>query len=335
MWCDYSIDKLKPLIEASRFDDNRGTRFYYFQKDGDIKIAAGVTSVIGLVSTERKAIDQWKQDNDNWKELLNSSSDYGTLLHATFADIILGKGVNIDRLESMRKVAITSGSSYDMASKDLLSFLKFHEDYQIEPLIIEGILIYHDKENDQYLAMTIDLLAQIKTTKKTKTAVEDGVYVRGEKKGQTKYKDVTTEEVSEKIVLIDFKSNFFEKDRKSFYESHKLQLMFAKLAVEQNFDLTVDSLFNLSPGNTWRINPDYTFKEWNITDEDWGVLGAYWQLAIKKGINVPTGKIFVPGAFSASTDYKFLSYEEYVREILLPVEKIEENKDIMALLAEE
>jgi hypothetical protein len=341
MWAQFNIEKLIPQYDVRRYDDSRGTRFYYFMKDGEVKIASGVTSVFGLVSTERRAIEQWKENNEDWKNLLNVSSEFGTLEHAVFGDIMLGKGVDSEKLQQMQKLAYENGSSYDMASKDVLSFLKFHEDYNLTPLIIEGILLWYDEIEDEYLAMTIDLLAKLTITTKVKKEVITGVYVRGAKAGQDKVETITEEVKEEKIVLIDFKSNFFEKDRKQFYEAHKMQLIAARLAVEQNFNIKVDSLWNFAPGNTWRTNPDYTFKEQNISDDDILTFNAYWNLIIAKNLNKPSGKILVTGEFKTSTDFKWLSYEEYVKEVLMvreeaPLEEESElEKTVLSLLSGE
>ena len=132
------------------------------------------------------------------------------------------------------------------------------------------------------LAQTIDLLAKMTVTEKTKTEVEDGVYQRGVNAGKPRMKTVTTEEKVEKLLLIDFKSNFFEKEKKGFYETHKLQLMAAKLAVEQNFGVKVDDVYNFAEVN-WQTEPKYTFYKWELTDKDWEIFYAYWKLARLKG----------------------------------------------------
>jgi hypothetical protein len=332
-WAEYFTGDLKPQFDLHRYDDSRGNRFYWFIDDkGEVRIAAGVTSVLGLVSTERRAIDQWKQDNENWKQLLDASSEYGTLLHGIFADVILGKGVDSTKLAQMQTIAHENGSSWDMASKDILSFLKFHEDVQLKPIIIEGMLLWHDKEKDEYLAMTIDLLATLTITTKVKKEVIVGKYARGEKTGQDKTETVIEEVKTGKTVLIDFKSNFFEKDRKTFYEAHKMQLIAGAKAVKQNFGITVDAIYNFAPGNTWRTNPDYTFKEHEVTDNDLAIWDAYWELALVKGLNRPSGKIFVIGDFKNSTDYKLLSYEEYVKQVLI-VPPVVAN-DVKTLISE-
>lgn len=320
-WCDYADKTLVPKYIVYRFDDKKGNRFYYFRYNDEWVIAAGVTTVFGLVSTERERINQWKNDHPNWKHLLDVSSEYGTLGHRVKGEIMFGKGVNMTMLDAMTKLSVDNGGSFNTPSKDILAFMKFQEDYNLSPLLIEALLVWFDEATGEWLAMTIDLLAKMFVTEKTKTTVEDGLYQRGDNKGQPKFKDITTEERVEKILLIDFKSNFFEKDKKSFFEVNLMQLMAGKLAVEQNFDIKVDDLYNFAE-NSWRENPSYTFTKWNVTDDDWNIFYAYWKLAIAKGLNKPQGKMLVTKGFKSSSDFKFLTYKEYVEQVLTKTDKL-------------
>jgi hypothetical protein len=140
--------------------------------------------------------------------------------------------------------------------------------------------------------------------------------VRGDKKGEPKMVEQKTEVKKERIMIGDLKSNFFEKEDKSFYETHKMQLIGGARAVEQNFDIKVDGCFNVSP-NAWRTAPSYSFHEWNITDEDIDIFEAYWNLIVKKRLNVPKGSLFITDQLKDSTDYKMLSYQEYAEQELV------------------
>jgi hypothetical protein len=315
-WAEFADSHLTPKYLIYRYDDKKGNRFYYF-KDGDsIIIGAGSTTVFGLVSTERERINEWKNDHPDWKNLLNISSEYGTLSHIQKGNIMFGKGVDMLMLEQMVKLVVDNGGNYNTPAKDMLAFMKFQEDYQLTPLLIEASLAWQDPETGEWLMQTIDLLAKMTVTVKTKTQVEDGVYQRGANAGQPRFKDVTTEERIEKILLIDFKSNFFEKDKKSFFEVHKMQLMAGKLAIEQNFDIKVDDIYNFAENN-WRTDPSYTFTKWTLDDSDWKIFNAYWKLAQAKDINKPEGKMLITEGFKDSKDFKFLTYREYVEQVLM------------------
>jgi len=314
-WAEYADAKLTPKYIVYRYDDKKGNRFYYFKFYEEWVIAAGVTTVFGLVSTERERINQWKNDHDNWKHLLDISSEYGTMSHIMKGNIMFGKGVDLDMLEKMTKLSVDNGGSFNTPSKDMLAFMKFQEDFNLTPLLIEAMLVWMD-ETGEWLAMTIDLLAKMTVTVKSKKTIEDGVYLRGDNKGQPKFKDVTTEERVEKILLIDFKSNFFEKDKKSFFEVNKMQLMAGKLAVEQNFDIDVDDVYNFAE-NSWHTTPSYTFTKWTLEEIDWTVFYSYWNLAKAKSINKPQGKMLVTEGFKNSSDFKFLTYKEYIEQVIM------------------
>ena len=317
-WAEWNASHLKPKHLVYRHDDKKGNRFYYFKYNEEWVIAAGITTILDKVSTheDQRALVKWKEDNPNWRHLLNISSGYGTLEHMVHGDIMFGKGADKDKLNSMQELIINNGGTYFLPAMDVLAFMRFQEDYNLTPLLIEAQLVYEDPDSEEWIAMTIDLLAKMTVTIKTKTQEDDGVYMSGPRKGQQRLKDVTTEDRVDKILLIDFKGNFFEKDRKTFYESNKMQLMAAKLAVQQNFpDIKVDDVYNYAP-NSWRTEPSYTFKKWDLTDDDWEVYDTYMKLAHLKGYNKPVGKMLITEGFKDSKDYKFLTYKEYVEQVL-------------------
>jgi hypothetical protein len=319
VWCDYAADDLKPKYVVHRVDDRNDNRFYFFlAEENKVIIASGVTDPYGKVSTEREAIAIWKEKHPNWRVLLRVSSEYGTSLHIIAGGIFLKKGVDKALLEAMIKIAVDNGQSADMASKDALSLLKFQEDYELRPLLVEAQLAYHDIGTNEWMCLTIDLLTIMVVTEVTKTMVEDGVYLRGDKKGQPKMVEKRTEIRKERLMIGDLKSNFFEKEDKSYYETHKMQLIAGIRAVEQNFGLKIDGAFNLSP-KVWHQSPSYNFYEHKITEEDNRIFNAYWNLIVTKKLNVPKGNILITDKFKDSNDFKLVSYQEYAEQVLLPV----------------
>ncbi len=318
-WAEYSDSTLKPKYIVSRFDDKLGNRFYFFKPENEVVVAAGITTIIDKVlpNEETRRLMKWKEDNPNWRHLLNISSEYGTLEHAVHGDIMFKKGIEQAKLDAMQKIVTEYGGSHNMPSKDVLAFLKFQEDYNLRPLLIEAQLVYRDFSSGEYIAMTIDLLAKMTVTVKTKTQIQDGTYQRGANVGRPRYKDVTTEQKVDKVLLIDFKGNFFDKESKGFFLSNKVQLQAAKLAVEQNFpDIKVDDVYNYAPSN-WRANPSYTLYKWDLTDLDWKKFENHMQTAFLYDYHKPEGKMLVTEGFKNSADFKFLSYKEYVEQVLL------------------
>ncbi len=316
-WAEYYEESLRPKYVVYRFDDKQNHRFYFFQIDGEVRIAAGITSAFGEVSTEREAINKWKDKHPNWKHLLNVSSEYGTMLHLIFGGLSLKKKVDLTMIEAMKKLAHDNGQSADMPVKDTLALMKFQEDFQLIPLLIEAQLLYLDPETGAWLCLTIDLLAKMVTTEVVKTEVQDGVYSKGVNKGMLRMVTNRTEVKRERILLGDLKSNFFEKEDKSYYETHKMQLIGGMKAVEQNFGIKVDGCFNLSP-KAWRTTPGYTYYEHEITDKDESIFKAYMGLIVAKKINIPEGNILISGNYTDSSDFRLLSYQEYAEQVLLP-----------------
>ena len=315
-WADYADEKLVPKFNVCRFDDKADNRFYYFTDGDELVIASGATDPFGRVSIERDGIERWKESHPDWRHLLNVSSDYGTLEHILFGGIGLGNGINKVVLDGMQKIALDNNKSGEMPARDTLAFLKFQEDYTPTPLLIEGQLVWKDPDTGERLAMTVDMLTQLNIVEVTKQMVEDGVWQRGERKGQPKFVEQKIETPKTIIALIDFKSNFFEKEKKSFYEVNMMQLMAGKLAVEQNFGITVDGIYNFACNN-WRVAPSYTLYEHKLTEKDWQVFRGYWLTIIAHDLHKPKGGFLMTDKFANSSDYKILSYKEYVEQVLL------------------
>jgi hypothetical protein len=169
VWCEYHAEDFKPKYVVRRFDDRNDNRFYFFLFEDRVVIASGITSAFGTVSTEREAINKWKEKYPNWRHLLNVSSDYGTMLHLIFQGISLKKGVDTSLLDSMKKLASENGQSADMPIKDTLALMKFNEDYELIPLLVEAQLVWHDEISGEFLCMTIDLLARVISTEIVRT----------------------------------------------------------------------------------------------------------------------------------------------------------------------
>jgi hypothetical protein len=119
---------------------------------------------------------------------------------------------------------------------------------------------------------------------------------------------------------VDFKSNPFGKDNKSFFDSHLMQLLGTEKALAQNFGLKVDALYNWSPDG-WKNKPSYTFHKWNVKESDKKCFDIYENLASVKGLFRPHGNISVfndkwsTENFDAELVTQY-GYVEYVKEVL-------------------
>jgi hypothetical protein len=137
-----------------------------------------------------------------------------------------------------------------------------------------------------------------------------------------------TTEVVRKTALVDLKSNYFGKDKKSFFDAHLHQLISAKYAMAYNYpNVKVDMMANFST-NGWRTKPSYTFHVWNPSDADYQLFDCYIKIGRLKGLFNPSGSVFVPPDYNINTtaeDFKILSYPEFVGQILNPVEENRED----------
>mgnify|MGYP001561623713 CR=1 FL=1 len=217
----------------------------------------------------------------------------------------------------MTKNRLNVGFLFGNVKPDLLAFAKWIEDYKVRPIAIEAMLV--SKLYGEGFCLAIDLICELDYTTKKKVTVEDGLYVRGDKKGQVKYKDVIEETVTTKTFIVDYKSNFFEKEDKSFFDTQLFQLIAAEKAVMSNFtEIHIDGLANWSP-NAWRKEPSYTFDVKKPTMDNYREFDLLMHIAQHKGFFRPSGVQFVPPDVSHkfdSTNYAILSQKEFVEQQL-------------------
>ena len=318
-FADYNPNNLVPKYQVRRFDDKNGNRFYYYwDENGELIIAAGITSWLKEVKPESKYMTNWKIDivksGLDWKDVLNTYADYGTIMHSCFADIMIKGKPDEVNIGIAREICIKNGKNPDMIYKDCLAFVKWVQDYNVEPLLIEAIVPCQSNDKGNY-AMTIDLLCKIDSIAKEETWVQDGVYVRGDKKGQPKMVKNIINTRTRITALVDFKSNFGEKERKSYYDDHKFQLIAAKKAVHQNFGIVANAVYNFSPNN-WTKEPTYTFYEHKLNFEDYTEFDLLERLANVRNAFEPSGKFTEYEDITSSMDltkiYKTYTYKEYI-----------------------
>lgn len=352
-WYDESRIKPPDYI-LKRLDDKKGNRFYYETEPFETR--AGITSLLQKVLPPSYALTEWnKKYGDKASYMLNVSSRFGTSEHRVNKAWMVDRAVDEEQIQVGIECCKEYGASEDMPYKDLVVFMKFCEDYNIKPLLCEAML--KAKFNGQHYALTLDLLCEMTfTEKKTEmvkeekfrnvvTEVPDGFFKSGKKAGMPKMKKVTTKEsyfvekevtVKKEITrlaLVDFKSNFFEKTDKGFYEAHLYQLLAAKEAVKQNFGLDVEVLINYAP-NAWRTEPSYSMKQWKPEEIDYLIFNNLLEQARLRGYFSPQGSIFVTmpitGETKSTEAYKFMTYEEYAKfkEGIVEVVPVEPKKEL-------
>lgn len=334
-FADYNPTNLKPTFVANRFDNKRGDRFYYFEEHpGSAKIVPGITTWLGKVTPESSFLIDWKLKwGSRWEEVLNATAEYGTALHVCIEHIMKHNSYPDADTIQMAEKALEHLRSFDrkispnMLRKNLISVFRFKREYNIEPVLIEGMLIVTvdpmpgigDLGKKYHYALALDMLCIMKSFIKSVTEVQDGVYQRGEKKGQPKFVTKTEVISKEVLALVDFKSNPFDKEAKGYYDSHKFQLMGAAKAIYQNFGLKAERLMNFSPLGWSGDVGKYAVKEWTITDDDRTKFRMLENMAIVDKVFEPSGslELFTEDATDLSTLYRKVSYKEYADSILL------------------
>jgi hypothetical protein len=319
-WADYTTGLVTPKVIWRRLN-HQGHRFYFSKINDKIETAIGITSVIDLTFGESKFLREWKDSRPEWKKDLRLMADYGTLLHAAFGELIKTGVVP----KYMIEMADNIFNKKLQFKKDLLSLKKFLIDYKVNVVFLEGILAKEYTSINgikSYICTAIDFFGTIEIPIKKKEMVEDGEYVRGDKKGEKKYKEVTSISYKSINAVIDLKSNFDHKEAKSFFESHKYQLIFGKELIESSFDIDNVRMFNLSTLG-WNKEPKFILTE--HTDDinrmgykDSEILANRINTAMIENKLKPNGHIYEINdeITIESSDVRVLSYEEMAEEVL-------------------
>jgi len=320
-WAEYNPTGLKPTILWRRMN-HQGHRYYYAEQDGDILIACGITTAIDRAFGESKFLREWKDSRPNWKEQLSLMADYGTLCHIGFGFLCKKEAIPSYIIE----IADEKFHKKEQFKKDMMSLKKFLKDYEVEVIFLEGILGSHypTPYGKAWICSAIDCFCKLSYKEKSTEIVEDGEYVRGDKKGQMKYKDVKTEKRVEVYAIVDLKSNYDHKDEKQFFESHKYQLLFGKRIIEEHLGIKDIKMFNISPLG-WNKEPKYEFKEHLDKENRFGFtdnqrLEARLNLAVMEGLVTPSGEFMEINDkidFESEIDYRILNYEDKAREVLM------------------
>lgn len=233
--------------------DMNGYRYYYRMVDNEPIFYTSVTTLIKNTLPTSPFLIKWLVDKggDNGRDEAEERANYGTFLHGEFALLLITGTYDLDKLSSKlgqfalkEKIQIPKDWVTEL-KKDMLALAQFIIDKNVEPLAIEQIL-YHP--TDGY-AGALDLVCML-------TIEERGffgeVYASGANKGQPK-ESKRTRRVR---AIIDLKSG-----RKSFYQSHEIQLGAYREMWNIHFpDLPVEMVANVAP-KEWRTTPSYNFTD--------------------------------------------------------------------------
>ena len=298
------------LKETWRRYERDGHRFYHNRK----KVLAGITTILKEVMPTSYFLQKWLLENG--EEELQRTADYGSLLHLCIERFLKGEHWWLSIPPAFEKDA--------GIRSEMVGFRNFQKDCGIKPLLIE-VALKGNLYGCDY-ACTIDLLCKVAVKKITVTEVEETL-----KNGKIKIKKEKKEETVYETWIIDFKSNYYEKD-KSFYSQHVYQLMAQKKAVLDQTGVKVDRIFNWTSTKWIADNGSNTYKlvEWVEEGQkaggDWNYqsykkrsiksLELYMKLAKNEGANVPHGNIrqfknFVIGD-DDTPSVEIKTYEKYI-----------------------
>ncbi|WP_080056827.1 hypothetical protein [Spirosoma aerolatum] len=211
---------------------------YYYTIDGDeATFYISTTSFIKKVTPTSPHLIEWFKKHGQQADILrDQAADFGTLMHICFADYHQ-KGYNFnDTANRVRSYLLQydhplalAGEWTKKLNKAVTSYAKFCADFEIEPILIEGMLA----SDEMGIAGTLDLVAYATVTTKI-----------------GKGKDATTKR-ERRLVNIDFKSG-------GIHKSAQMQLALNKLIFEENFPhLEIAENWSWSPKD-FQSEPTYT-----------------------------------------------------------------------------
>lgn len=329
-WCEWSSGKIAPRGTIWRRMNHDNHRFYFSRIDGEIAIGCGITTAIDKSHGESIYIRKWKDTTPNWQQELKIRADYGTLCHTGLAELAKNKKIP----KYLSEIADEVFNKKKQFLKDMLCLKKFIIDYKVEFHFIEGILgkeIVLPNGKKCYICSAIDVFCSMFVPVKVKKQVQIGVYVRGKNKGQPKYETQTVESTEETLAILDLKSNWFADEEKTFYDSHKQQLIFGRELICSTFgieDETEVKMYNISTSG-WRTEPKYILKQHFNEENNWGytdkqLLNNRLNTAIMEGHVQPKGEIFLIEdeiTLDSENDYSTVSYEQLAEKTLLEIEQ--------------
>ena len=219
------------MIQLEKVSDNlfrfnyHGQRWYYTLEP--VTLYPSVTTILDATTPTPYAVKELigKYGMDGFHKFMREKADYGTLFHIFVSHYFNHKEITDMQMEAMAYDfgRVDFKANYLSLKKDMLSVIKFAEDYEVVPLVNEKPMHYNDGKLK--FAGTIDLIAEMTINKQRKTAV------------------------------IDFKSG-----KHGFFESHGMQLGFYQILAGMNGHISVD-LINVGPKD-WQKEPTYNFKNW-------------------------------------------------------------------------
>lgn len=229
--------------------------------DHSYMYGAGTTSILKKVMPESIFLTKWQRDMSalygaNYtKWYLEHAANYGTYYHVLCGSLLRNESIDLSPdvfFNEMEKFYFENGYNYYEGlnwyhhanknyKKDILSFIQWVQDYDIEPIAMEYGFVTGLKLDGDYdvafYAGTIDLICR--------------ATIGGKRQ----------------IILVDLKTS------KNFYDSHEAQLyLYAKAWNQEDIHnvvpgLRVEKIYNFAPKDWKKDKPTYNFKNQTTTKQ--------------------------------------------------------------------
>lgn len=233
---------------------------------------------------------QWMKENGEETDAIRDlAADYGTLMHICLAYFLMSGWDYSTTREVVAQYVEKLGHHKNLISKwterinkDVAAFAQFCRDYEIEPIMIEGMLA----SDELGIAGTLDLVCKMRTPEmrkaydKAMAAHEKALTaytkaVEAYQTGKTKVEPEVPEELEVEPQLpakiigqVDFKSG-------GIYDSSELQLAINRMIFTENFPgVKLEMSLNWAP-KKWEKVPTYTVKDQTDTKFTYNVINAF------------------------------------------------------------
>ena len=311
------------------------------ERDGKAAIAASVTTIEKKTIPMSFQITDWMFKNQvNYKWLMEQSANYGTFFHTLCAHLVRGGEIDLDpdalydRMKTFYNLYREGGFDFEPGFKwyqlqgrnlktELISFLRFAEDYDITPAAIEYKLM--SKKEIGAWCLKNKKFAECAECKSFSAPCENYLSIRQSAGCLDLVVRAKGEETGgeEKTCLVDIKSRL----NGSTFEEDEVQLEgYSEMWNEQNPDCPIDMIFIFQPVifNSRSRTKYYTFE--NLTGKQnprrWANLCENYNMNPKHFPFKPKKRI-ISGVYKRGSD---VSNEAIFEEYDIILEKVLEMR---------
>lgn len=251
----YQSDKviLNPTYKLWRLDGGESRFYYTIDADGEPVFFTSWTSIISTNLPKNPYLIKWMMEmgEEGAKAYMEERASYGTFMHIQIERFLVEKVYDFDLLfDKLEDWEYKSGHKatkwYWEMRKDLLSFMQFSFDVNLEPIAIEIALA----SETMGAAGSLDLVCNMDITENGPT----GEFLKsGPNKGEEKIGKIKKRVKA----IVDFKSG-----KKGFFDGHIIQLEGYRRTWNENFPMyPITRTFNWAPSEWKGDSATYKLEE--------------------------------------------------------------------------